>query len=100
MSSPNEESMDEQINRLAARIEEIDQSSAKLFEEIGISPHQLHHFMMNPENFTKEAYQELATQDQALEEILERRIDTAQATIKRKPTPFDMKAGSHWILMK
>jgi hypothetical protein len=98
--SEPESKRNKELQELDKKIEKMEKANKKLFEEVGISPHELHHLMNNKDNFSKTSWEALQKQQQELETILERRIDEAQAQIKRKPSPFEVKSGGHWIFVK
>lgn len=91
---------DKEIEELEKQLKQMEEKSKKLFDKVGVTPHELHHMMNNKENFSKEAWDALQKQQQEIEMILERRIDEAQAKIKKKPSPFDVKSGGHWIFVR
>lgn len=96
----------EQLSEAQAHLKNIEEKNAKLFEELGLSSHQLHHFIHDPERFPVEAKEEIDRQSHELEMILHRKIEETKTSLReRSPfklsrSPLEEKSGGHWILMK
>ena len=94
--------LDEQLEQTRIRVEEMEKKTEALFQELGISPHQLHHYLNDPANFTPEAFQELQRYQQAQEEHIQRSIEAATAGMKkrRKLASHELTGSSHWIFIR
>ncbi|MDB6080916.1 MAG: hypothetical protein JWO53_188 [Chlamydiia bacterium] len=91
---------DKEHEELQASIKKMEEQNAELFEQLGISSHQLHHFINDPARFSTESKEEIEHQAHELELMLQRHIDETRASLKQQSASTDEKTGGHWILMK
>jgi hypothetical protein len=101
MEEPDNLTIDEHIARIDAMIKEMKKMHDTLFEMFGISPHQLHHYLNDPERCPPADKAEVDRICDELERALQERIDAEnqQAKNARHPSPMDLKKGSHWIYL-
>ncbi len=92
--------IDDFISKYQLKIQNMEKKTSELFEELGLSSHQLHHYLNDPANFTPAAYKELQRYNLELETLLEQRIEQVKSTVKRKPSPRDMNVKGHWLFMR
>jgi len=100
MQEDNSSSMDKELEALNARMHKMDKKQEKLFEALGISPHQLHHFMNDPERFATPSKERIEAQSRELEAILDRRIEETKKPADATLSPLDQNRGGHWVFIR
>jgi hypothetical protein len=89
------------IDEMNDRVKKMNQKQEKLFEELGLSEHQIHHFMNDPERLAPASKERIEAQSRELESFLDRLIEETQKPAKtQKPSPLNTKAGQHWISVR
>ncbi|MBS0637409.1 MAG: hypothetical protein JSS12_07845 [Verrucomicrobia bacterium] len=90
--------VENKLRELREQIEKMERDNADLFASLGIGPHQLEEILNDSSLYTKETFEFIQQKRRALEEVLERRIEAANARLKRE-RPHE-PIGGHWIFVR
>jgi len=101
MEEAEETSIQERIAHVDAMIKQMKKTNDEMFEKFGISAHQLHHYLHDPERCSPEEKKAVDHICDDLERALQERIDAEnqKAQSGRHPSPMDIKKGGHWICL-
>ncbi len=72
------EANEKKFKELLDRVAEIDNDTVALFQELDVTPAQIHSLLSNQDNFTAEAWQEVQKQMAELEQQLSAKRDITQ----------------------
>ena len=101
MDSNEEDKIDiveNKLRELREQINKMEKENAELYEELGLSPHQLQDLLTDQTRYNKPTYDYIQKERQALEALLDKRISDCRAS-SRKENPPDTIRG-HWIFVR
>jgi len=70
-----EENIEKKFEDIEKCAQELNKQHEKFFNEIGISPHQLHHFLNDPERCPKELKEKLDANNIELKKLIDQKVD-------------------------
>ncbi len=96
----NIDDLNKKYEKLSKDIEKMQLENMELFQAFGTTPEELLRLLSDKQKMPKALYELLEKQRRHLEDVLARRIDAAQAAIKKKENIFDVRPGGHWIFVR
>jgi hypothetical protein len=96
----NVESSSKKLDELAQSIAKLEKESAKLYEELGVSPHQIQDFLSDPRNFSKSVYEIIQKQRELLIAALDRKLTDHKNHKRSTPNRLEVGAKGHWIFVR
>ena len=94
------DSSTQKLEELAQSIEKLERDSAKLYEELGVSPHQIQDYLSDPRNFSKSVYEIIQKQRELLIAALDRKLTAHKKHRKSIPNRLEVGAKGHWIFVR
>ena len=94
----HEDIVEGKLRELRDQIEKMEKENDELFASLGIGPHQLEEILNDSSLYTKETFDFIQKKRRALEEILEKRIEAANAKLKKERQHEPI--GGHWIFVR
>lgn len=93
--------MDEEtLKELRQEIMRMEKESDELFEQLGISPHQLQDILSDSKRYSAPLFEYIQKERRALEELLDKKIEATCAPIKKSMAANAPPIGGHWIFVK
>lgn len=91
---------DKLMNELEIRNETLDEQVKAFFAELNLTPQQLHAFVDNPDNFSKENWEAMQQQKQKLDAKLQLDLQNIRDPLKTKKTYANRKVDQHWLFVR
>lgn len=96
----NIENLEKRTKELTIENSNLSRLYSLMMGELKLTPEQIRQFFSNPENFTKEEWEEISSQKQQLNEKLERDLQQMiDAKTKKRRSKSDAPKP-HWVLMR
>jgi septation ring formation regulator EzrA len=96
----NDDPIENKLRELRDHIERMEKQNKEIFEKLGIGEHQLESIMQNKDNFAPEVYDFIQRERQALETVLNRRLDEVRNSVKKENPAELPSVGGHWIFVR
>lgn len=104
---PEEKAIQHQTDPIENKLRELrdhiacmEKQNKEIFEKLGIGEHQLESIMQNQDNFAPEVYDFIQRERQALETILNRRLDEVRNSVKKENSSDTAPVGGHWVFVR
>jgi hypothetical protein len=91
---------EKKLEQLEENNNKLNEDLRNLFQEFNVTPEQLYSFANNPENFTKENWEEMQKEKQKLDAKLQLDLDNIRNLKKTKQSYSDRRIGQHWIFVR
>jgi archaellum component FlaC len=91
---------DRSTQELLLRIDALDREVKGLMDELDICPKTINTYLSNPDNFSKENWEELQKQRQMLDEKLVTDIENIRNPIKQKKKQDERVIQNHWLFVR
>lgn len=82
---------------LFIQMEALDKEVSQLLAELKITPEQVSIYLSNPDNFTRENWEELKKQRNILDEKLQKELNQIRNPLKMKQKYFERNNARYWI---
>jgi uncharacterized membrane-anchored protein YhcB (DUF1043 family) len=93
--------MDEEtLEKLRQEIIRMEKESAELFEQLGLSLHQIQDRLSDSSLYSASAFEYIQKERKALEQLLNDKIEAACAPIKKTIAGTPPAVGGHWIFVR
>ena len=100
-SESSTDPLDAKLQLLRDQIKKMEQENTKIFEELGVSPHQLQELLSDKHNFSStQVFDIIQKQRDVLVATLTRRIDEIRSPSKQLPNRHNIGARGHWIFVR
>lgn len=98
--TPKTEYVEDKLKALREQIDKMEKENEELFETLAISPHQVQGVLNDKNLFSKEVYEFIQKERQALEASLDARLEEIRQDHYKEHPPETPQIGGHWIFVR
>lgn len=93
------ECRESKLRELRDEMKRMEQENAELFSSYGLTPTEVRDALSDKSRYPKATFDYIQSERQALETLLDRRIEALNGPIRRDTHP-DTHIGGHWIFVR
>jgi hypothetical protein len=99
-SEHKDNEIEKKITELEIQNDNLNLSFAAFLRDLKLTTEQIDCFVNNPDNFSKENWEELQRQKQQLDEKLKLALDNIRNPLKNKKAYAHRKVDQHWLYVR